>query len=58
MCTKKMMHESVIIDDFARQHIDEICGCEEGFIPKFKWHTAMSKKCKADLNNVAMFTFS
>jgi hypothetical protein len=48
----------IIVDDTARKHIDEICGGEESFIPKFEWHGHFSEKGKTNFNYVAMFTLS
>jgi hypothetical protein len=38
------MNRGIIVDDFARKHINEICGCQKSFIPEFEGHTRMSKK--------------
>jgi hypothetical protein len=31
----KTLKRCIIVDDFARKHVDKICGCKKGFIPKF-----------------------
>jgi hypothetical protein len=35
VCSKETMHRCIIVDDFTREHINEICGSKKGFIPKF-----------------------
>jgi hypothetical protein len=51
------MDRGIIVNYSAGKHVDEICGSKKRFIPKFYGHASMSKKSKANLNNVAMFAF-
>jgi hypothetical protein len=42
-------HETIIqeewkIKDFGGKAVDQVCGGEESFIPKFKGHMCMSKQ--------------
>jgi hypothetical protein len=52
------MDRGIIVNYSAGKHVDEICGSKKRFIPKFYGHASMSKKSKANLNNVAMFALS
>ena len=52
------MNRGVIIDNPARENIDEVGGGKESFIPEFKRHMGMCKESKTNLNDVAMFAFN
>jgi hypothetical protein len=42
----------------CRELIYEICGYDEGFIPKFEWHVGVSYESDVDFNNMTMLAFN
>lgn len=38
---KESFKRCLIVNDFTRESIDEICGSDKGFVPKLKWHGGM-----------------
>ena len=57
-CTKKTLCGGVKINHLTGKEIDEKGGCEEGFIPEFKWHRCIGKQGKTNFNNMTMFALS
>src|ERR1041384_3469461 len=55
---EKTLKGGRIINNTTRQPVDQVCGSEKCFIPKFNWDIGMCKESETSFNNMSVFAFS
>ena len=55
---KETFKRGLVINDSARNMIDEIDCRKERFVPKLQWHVGMRKEGETHIHYVPMFSFS